>query len=174
MEDRLSVAASRSQLVTDHPNGKVRGDRQAVQPLGNVNPCLLWVVDPRPDRDEVAGGAQLVDERSRDPKACGHVFDRWRSRARLAQGCQESSDSFAHDRIERRCLVRQTNPMPLAPQCPRRDQRIHDGPQVGVTQRQWLLAAMRGRPGGLGGAQLSDERVDTDVGAQWLPPVMAA
>lgn len=105
------------QLVANQAYREIRGSVQAVQPHRDLGPSRAWIVDARPDRNEVAGGSQLIEERARDAQPGSDPLGRRRRHTALAEHCKQLIHPLAHDRVECRGAVRQAHPVAFAAQC---------------------------------------------------------
>jgi len=130
------------------------------------------IVDSWANRDQLAGGAQLVDDRWGDAQARGEGVDSGRFRAGAAQPDQEPLDTLTHLRIEQRLMPRQPHAVAPPNELARRDKLIHDRTQRIVSQEQATSASMAARPGIIGlGAHPRDQPIDARIGSQWLTAV---
>ena len=162
------MAAGGPERVAHASHRERRIGGQSVELRADRGPRCARVIDPRPDRHEVAGGPQLIDERGGNPQPGRNPFcRRWR-RAASAKLGEQLIDPVAHDRVEVRGRTRQADPVPLSEQCAGHDQLIHDGPQLAVGLGQWLAATVRARPRWVSRADLGDQPVHSHAAAERL------
>ena len=130
------------------------------------------IVDSWSHGDQLARGAQLVDDRRGNAEACGEGVDAGRLCAGAAQPDQEPLDTLTHLRLEQRLMPRQPHAVAPPNELTGRDELIHDRTQRIVSQEQATSASMAARPGIIGlGAHPGDQGIDARIGRQWLAAV---
>jgi hypothetical protein len=167
------MTARSSELVANHAYGEGGINREPVQPIGELEPGLTRVVDPRPDSYQLADGPEVINHGSRDPETGGYGFHRGWHRTSRGQGRQQSIHPFLHDRIEGWPTFRQSDPVAGSQQLATDDHAVHHGAQLTICQGE-RLATMANRAAGLTRAQLGDEGIHPNVRAQGRPSQLTA
>ncbi len=130
------------------------------------------IVDSRSNGDQLAGRAQLLDDRRRNAEAAGERVDSGRLHASAAQPDEESLDTLTHLRIEEWLMRRQPHAMAPTNELPGGDELIDDGTHRIVAEEQSTGASMAARSRIVGlRAHACDQRVDARVGGQGLAAV---
>src|SRR6476469_2410035 len=91
-DERLGVTPARAQLVAGSRDAHPTATRHCVEATREGEISVTRVVDPGPDADELAGGAQLVHDGGRDAEPGREALDPWRRRAGAAQALEQGVD----------------------------------------------------------------------------------
>jgi hypothetical protein len=171
-KQRLRVSASRPQLDGDASDGERPARSQGIEALVELRVEVAGIVDPRRHPDELAGGAQLVEDRQRNAEARRDALDARRSRAGGAEAVDQLRDAGAHHWLQLCPHVGKGDPPAMTDDRSGSDQAIEDGQQAGVVEREHPRSTVSERATITTlGARPAQEGVDPQVRRQRFAPV---